>query len=120
MNKNDVRFQNEESCTIIPNEYWPSIEYWLKKNRINYDLEGSGHKPEEVELVFFEEDGLPRYNYLSCLYTHVVAEDMMKVVNAIVFDRMVSVTCHRLSDEDGNPIGEMKWHYTEGRKCRVV
>lgn len=108
MNRNDVRFQNEESCTIIPNEYRPAIEYWLKKNRINYDLEGPGHKPEDVDLVFFEEDGQPRYNYLSCLYTHVAAEDMRKVVNAIVFDRMVSVTWHRPGDEDGNPVGGMQ------------
>ena len=42
MNNSDVRFQAEESCVIVPNEYWPSIEYWLKKNGIKYDLEGPG------------------------------------------------------------------------------
>ena len=108
MNNSDVRFQAEESCVIVPNEYWPSIEYWLKKNGIKYDLEGPGHKPDTVDLVFFEKDGTPRYEYLSCLYTHVMAEDMMKVINAIVFDSMVRVTWHCDSDEEGNPIGERK------------
>ncbi len=108
MKRNDVRFQREESCVIVPDEYCDSIEYWLRKNGIDYALEGPGHKPETTDLVFFEQDGKPRYDYLSCLYTHVVAEDMKKVVNAIVFDGMVRVIWTCDSDKNGNPIGESR------------
>lgn len=109
MKRNDVRFQNKESCVIIPGEYCESIEYWLKKNEIPYEIEGLGHKPDNVDPVFFEEDGSPRYDDLSCLYTHVVPEDMLKVVNAIVFDGMVCACWCCDCDDDGNPTGEWRF-----------